>query len=140
MIEEKTFYDKSMRFTNILIENNKEVSKCVIEVNNDTWQISAWYTKTDCLKQGFGKKCMRELIHHIYLKTGMPQYIEYIWNGQNEYVHEWMQHNFNPISKCPLAVQKYQADDDWESHIYKLNVDSFLKYFGIEYKSEEKLA
>ena len=138
MVTEKTFYDKSVRFTNILVENGREVSKCIIEVNKDTWQISSWYTKEDCLGQGFGKKCMRELINHIYSKLGEPSHIEYIWNGQNEYVHEWMQRNFYPISKCPIAVQKYQADDDWESHIYMLNVNAFLTYFGT--KAEKKTA
>ena len=66
--------------------------------------------------------------------TSKPDKIEYIWNGANQYVYDWMTHHFDPISKCPIAVQKYASEDDWDSHVYILNVEKVLKYFEIKQK------
>ena len=63
---------------------------------------------------------------------GAPDTVEYIWNGANQYVFDWLEENFGALSKCPIAVQKYASDDDWKSHIYILNREKFLKYFGVE--------
>lgn len=115
----------------ILKDEKNEVSKCVMSADKSNWRISAWYTKEECFGQGLGKKCMKELVHHIYSILGRPECIEYIWNGQNDYVYEWMERHFSPVSKCPIIVQKYQAEDDWDSHVYKLDVNAFLKYFEV---------
>lgn len=124
--------DGSYTFKAVILEDEtNEISRCNILVNQGTWKISSWYTNEGYKGQGLGKKCMRELIQYIYLKMGKPEYVEYIWNGQNEYVYQWMERHFNPISKCPIAVQKYDMSDSWDSHIYKLNVDSFLNYFKV---------
>ena len=61
-------------------------------------------------------------------EKGEPQYFEYVWNGQNQYVMDWLKEHFDPVCKLPLAVQKYSDADDWEAHIYKLNKQKVLDF------------
>ena len=81
--------------------------------------------------KGYGKATLKACLDEIYKKHGLPKRIEYIWNGTNSYVLDWLNKHFGAISKCPIAVQKYASEDDWDSHIYILNKDKFLNYFEI---------
>lgn len=108
-----------------------QVCKCQINANVNTWTISAWYTDKNYLNQGIGTKTLTYLLKFLYDKLGMPKNIEYIWNGANEYVYEWIEKNFDAVSNCPIAVQKTQCEDDWNSHIYNLNVEKVIKYFKL---------
>lgn len=114
-----------------LMDTKSLISSCRINITGATWTISSWYTTKDKKNNGYGKHVLRAAMQHAYCKTGCPDKIEYIWNGANQYVYDWMEKHFEPISRCPLAVQKYASSDDWESHIYILNVEKVLKYFGI---------
>ena len=62
---------------------------------------------------------------------GIPAHIEYIWNGQNQYVYDWLKKNFDAVCKCPIAAQKTQPGDDWDSHIYELDCNKVLRFAGI---------
>lgn len=125
--KEKFFLEASM-----VNKGMDEVSRCSMSVDGNTWSVSAWYTESEFAGKGFGKKCLESLVQYASSKHGEPEAVEYIWNGQNLYVHDWMERHFSPVSKCPIAVQKYQFEDDWDSHIYKLDVASFLSYFGVD--------
>lgn len=35
------------------------------------------------------------------------------------------------VCNCPIAVQKTQTGDDWDSHIYTLNKNKVLDYFKV---------
>ena len=109
---------------------------CFCKVNIDTaghtWTIASWFTNENLQGQGIGKQTLARVLSKLYGITGTPKEIEYIWNGTNDYVLEWMERHFDAKCSCPIAVQKKQADDDWESHIYKLNVAKVLDYFGIK--------
>lgn len=109
--------------------NNDEVCHCTISVEDNKWTITAWYTVHGYGNQGFGTKTMKYAIQQLYKKYGMPSCIEYVWNGANQYVYDWLEKHFDPISKCPLSVLKTQNDDEWDAHIYRLNIDKFLNYF-----------
>lgn len=133
-------YDNELEFS--ILENNnafkciaklksEEICKCQINVSNSTWTISSWYTDKKHLNKGIGTKTLKHLLKYLYKVFGTPKCVEYIWNGANEYVYEWMENNFGAISKCPIAVQKTQSDDDWSSHIYCLNVEKVIKYFEL---------
>lgn len=108
---------------------------CYCKVNNSkashTWTIVAWFTNGDMRGEGIGKKTLGHAISCLYEKTGIPKEIKYIWNGENSYVLEWLEKHFDAECLCPMAVQKKQADDDWESHIYNLNVEKTLAYFEV---------
>lgn len=106
-----------------------EVCKCQINLCGKTWTISSWYTDNKYLNKGIGSKTLKYLLRYLYEKFGVPDCVEYIWNGTNDYVYEWMKSHFGAISKCPIAVQKTQCEDDWDSHIYYLNVEKVLDYF-----------
>lgn len=107
---------------------------CQINVNNKCWTITAWYVNKDFQHKGFGRKILRECMESIIQFDGHPKEISYIWNGENNYVYEWLSDNFSPVSSCPIAVQKNAYDDDWTSHIYHLNVEKVLKYFDLMQK------
>ena len=121
--------EKNNSFKCFLNSGDIELCKCQINVCNKTWTISSWYTNKDYLNKGFGTKTLKHLLRFLYEQFGKPESVEYIWNGANYYVYQWMELNFGAISKCPLAVQKVQSDDDWDSHIYYLNVNKVIKYF-----------
>lgn len=100
----------------------------------ETWTISAWYTHQDEQRHsGFGKQVMKEALAAC-LSGGqaLPDSIDYIWNGANEYVLDWMVKHFDAVCTCPLAVQKKAPDDDWQSHIYHLDAKKLFCYFGLD--------
>ena len=107
------------------------VCSCKVSIDNNIWSIVSWYTEKEHLHNGYGYKTMRHIILRLYEAYGEPDKIRYVWNGANEYVMEWMNRHFSPVSMLPLVVQKYSDKDDWESHIYILDKDKFLKYFDI---------
>ena len=112
----------------------EKLCECKIDVDpgTKTWTISSWYTEEGHKHHGFGKLTLKACLDTIAAVHGAPDTVEYIWNGANQYVFDWLEENFGALSKCPIAVQKYASDDDWESHIYSLNREKFLKYFGVE--------
>lgn len=114
-----------------IIENNI-ACYCRVNFAGDTWTISSWYTAKNYKHQGIGKKTLQTALEKVYDMTSKPDKIEYIWNGANQYVYDWMIHHFDPISKCPIAVQKYASEDDWDSHVYILDVEKVLQYFEIK--------
>lgn len=111
--------------------NSDIVCKCRVNYNNGKWSISSWFTDKEYQHKGLGKKALEVALQTIYKVTGKPDSIEYIWNGTNSYVGDWITKHFDAKCKCPLVVLKETFNDDWESHIYELNVDKVLKYFNI---------
>ena len=81
------------------------------------------------MHQGIGRATLKGVLTEMYHDFGMPKHIEYIWNGAHEYVMDWLKAHFEPVSKLPLAVRKYSDADDWEAHIYRLNVGAVFNYF-----------
>ncbi len=110
---------------------NESVCKLQINTaeNNSIWTISSWYTKKGFCHNGIGKACMSACLSDMVVKYGIPKKIQYIWNGANGYVIKFLTEHFNAVCNCPIAVQKTQTDDDWESHIYTLNKEKVLDYF-----------
>lgn len=115
-----------------MFDGKLKVGHCTISVKEQTWTITGWYINGDYQHKGLGKELLSNSLHYLRNNIGYPESVEYIWNGSNEYVMDWLESNFNPISKCPLAVQKYSSDDDWMSHVYTLNREAFLAYFNIK--------
>ncbi len=138
MLNKETFkvdIDKQRNIIEVsLIKENISVCKCRMYTDNSkkNWTVSSWYTNKNFLHQGFGKKTLDKTVWEMYKQFGYPEKVDYIWNGANKYVFNWLYKNFDAKSSCPIAVQKYATDDDWSSHIYNLNKDKFLNYFGIE--------
>lgn len=125
------FENKDNRFKCELYIDGISVSKCCINRNSNTWEISAWYTREGYMHQGFGKKTMKYTIDTMVKLFGIPEAVNYIWNGKNSYVYEWITKNFDAVCECPLSVQKYANDDDWSSHIYNLDKDKFFSFFQV---------
>lgn len=110
----------------------KEACKCIINVEDDAFTISSWFTKEDYRHNGIGKITMRDLLTYLINCFGVPEKVNYIWNGQNQYVYDFITSNFDAVCSCPIAIQKTQFDDDWSSHIYGLNRDKVFGYFDIK--------
>lgn len=130
--EQFVFENKAGSCKISLFVDGISVSRCRINHKGKTWTISAWYTRDGYEHQGYGKKTMFFLLRQMKALYGIPEKVEYIWNGENAYVYEWLNDNFGAVSKCPVAVQKYATDDDWMSHVYVLNRDKFLQYFNLK--------
>lgn len=112
----------------------KEICKCEVYTDNarKAWTISSWFTQKGYEKRGIGYNTLRTSLYYFFRLYGCPEKIEYIWNGENEYVLDWMTRHFNAACKCPIAIQKTQMDDDWLSHIYELDVIKVMEYFHIK--------
>lgn len=96
------------------------------------WTISRWYTKTEYRNQGIGKQTLKCMLNYLCQKYDKPDSIEYIWDGKNEYVGDWLRKYFDAECKCSIAVQKmHEAEDDWDSHVYNLQTDKVLAYFEL---------
>lgn len=113
-------------------KDNEEVCHCQLNAteNYSVWTISSWYTKKGYGNQGIGRASMRELLIYMCKTYGIPKKVKYIWNGANAYVMDFLEENFDAVCNCPIAVQKTQMEDDWESHIYTLNKEKVLSYFN----------
>lgn len=85
-----------------------KICECKIDVDpkKRTWTISSWYTTEKHKHHGYGKLTMQECLDSIAAVYGIPEKVEYIWNGANQYVFDWLEENFGAVSKCPIAVQK----------------------------------
>lgn len=109
---------------------------CVCKVgygnSGSSWVISSWFTEEAYQNQGLGRMVLQRVLIRLYEKFGEPDTIEYIWNGANGYVLEWMEKHFDAKCLCPLVVQKTQAGDDWLSHVYDLDVGKVLSYFKVK--------
>lgn len=116
----------------VYIADEKEVCKCIINVEDGAFTISSWFTDVDYRHNGIGKITMRDLLTYLCQSFGVPGNVNYIWNGQNQYVYDFITENFDAICSCPIAIQKTQSDDDWSSHIYGLNRDKVFGYFDIQ--------
>lgn len=117
------------------MENTSSESICMCKVTTDPthskWTISEWFTKDAYQRQSIGKTTLANILQYLYKTYGVPNAIEYIWNGTNEYVYDWMVKHFDAVCQSPIWVQKTQTADDWPSHIYEFDVEKVLKYFDI---------
>ena len=129
----ETIENSNTFITTSILDNNKVCeSKVSINTKTNTWTISAWYTADNYMHKGFGKKTLAANLKAIYDKFGKPSKVEYIWNGTNQYVMDWLSRNFDPVSSLPLAVMKYQEADCWEAHVYLLNTEKVLNFMERE--------
>ena len=109
--------------------NDVQVCECKISVvPKMIWTISSWFTTKEFQHNGYGALTLKACIEEIMKNETIPAKVEYIWNGKNIYVLKWLVKHFDAVCTCPIAVQKYAADDDWESHIYVLNKNKFIAY------------
>ena len=117
------------------VETNDKICECKISVNPESrsWTISSWFTVEKYQHLGFGTKTLENCLDLICQNEIELETVEYIWNGANEYVLDWLNENFGAVSRCPIAVQKYSSDDDWNAHIYVLNKQKFVNYFNLEF-------
>lgn len=121
------------------VQAHNSVGHITISVNKDnSWMISEWFVNHDYQRQGIGKDLFLYAMKYLNLHYPIPDKIEYVWNGANQYVYDWLQKNFAPVSQCPIAIQKSNTDDDWLSHIYELDVDSVFDYFDLHYQIKDK--
>lgn len=115
----------------VFVEGIGELSLCGLTKDKDEWTIFKWSTQDKFQHAGYGRFAMQELLKYCVNIYGMPKSIKYIWNGQNNYVGEWLVKHFDAICCCPLSILKNNCDDDWESHIYMLDKEKVLEYFDI---------
>lgn len=108
----------------------KIIARCGIYIGEkDEWVICAWYVDENFRNGGVGTRLLKSTLAAMIHDLGEPKAIDYIWNGANKYVYDWMEKNFSPICKCSLAVQKNESADNWDSHIYHLDVKKVMNYF-----------
>lgn len=113
-------------------DTGQQVCVCGISIDRtlNEWNITEWYTEKGFKHQGLGKVTMQKALYVCREQYGMPNDILYTWNGANAYVMDWLEENFDAECTCPIAVQKNQCDDDWSSHIYRLNKEKVFLFFG----------
>ena len=130
--------NKNCKVTSFSKKTGDTVCKCKVNVDKNKWTVAEWFTSSKYKSLGFGKKTLRTCLETLLSQGGYPDKVEYVWNGENEYVLTWMEKNFDAKCTCPRAVQKYASDDDWTSHVYELDVEMFFNYFEID-RSEKVL-
>lgn len=132
---EKVMPDRVIIYTQLLKKNTSEdieIGNCKLIVFDDHWVISGWYVKKEFQNQGFGNELLKRSFQYSIDQNYNPSKIDYIWDGTNRYVYDWIVENFDAVCDCPIAVRKNAFDDDWNSHIYHLNRDMLFEYFGLK--------
>lgn len=81
------------------LDGDKQVCECKINIKDSCWEITSWFTDSQYKNMGIGKHTMKELIDYLYSLLGEPSDIQYIWNGSNQYVYDWIKNNFNAVCK-----------------------------------------
>lgn len=117
-----------------ILENDIVISVCILSVDpgTGTWNVTFWNTRDGYKHKGYGKESMRQALYKAVEIYGFPEIMQYTWNGDNQYVLEWMEKHFDARCICPLVVQKTQPDDDRESHIYVLDRKKVSAYFSFD--------
>ncbi len=100
---------------------------CKINVERNLWTISSWHVSEEYRNTGLGTRMLKSLVKEIMEKSGTPDEIRYIWNGQNAYVKKWLD-RFQAKCMDDVNVAKKAPDDDWEPHMYVLNREMFMEY------------
>ncbi len=115
------------------VDGIEDVCTCEISVDakEGKWEITSWFTRDGFKKKGLGKDAMYNVLHFCKSQYGVPSVIQYVWNGANTYVMDWLEKNFDAVCTCPIVVLKTQPGDSPDAHIYELNKDKVLKYFGL---------
>ena len=110
-----------------LYVEDKRIARAEIGVDNEkrTYTIVARYVIDGYKHMGYGKMALQFLFDELDRNYG----VNYIWDGANEYVGDWLR-KFDAVCTVPLVVMKTQAEDDWESHIYRLNAKKFFEYLN----------
>ena len=107
------------------------------QVNVDTkkscFSISYWHTKQGYQKHGYGVETLKKNLENLVSVFGIPENFEYIWNGANQYVLDWLINNFDAKPVESLAIAKYEAGESWEGHVYVLNREKVVRFFFGEY-------
>ena len=57
---------------------------------SNTWVIPAWFTEDGYKNRGIGTAVLASALRDMRTAFGIPDHIEYIWNGQNQYVYDWL--------------------------------------------------
>lgn len=107
--------------------NLSNISHIVIDIDNQKWTITEWFTKKEYMNQGYGTKVFKSAFADLIKNYGKPERIVYVWNNENEYVMRWLK-KFDAKCTCPLSVLKYANDDIWEAHLYDLNIDKLIEF------------
>ena len=119
------------KYISCFVDKKKVLGKCEAYVGDDNeWVIYYWRVETDFREKGIGKKVLREVLEKMYKDLGAPPYIDYIWDGENEYVYDFLNRHFQPECACPLD-NKSDMYDDWISHVYHLNTSKVFEYFNL---------
>lgn len=90
--------------------------------------ISSWFTESAFKGMGFGKILLSAAVKQIEEFMGGISSVSYIWNGVNEYVHDWIVNRFNAVCECPISVLKATDKDTWDCHEYVLDTTKFVQY------------
>lgn len=116
------------------MHDTEEICRCEVSVDmvEGILNISSWFTDPEYMNRGYGRQTLKKALEYCQHEYGLPGTITYTWNGKNIYVLDWMVKHFGAVCTCPIAVQKTQPDDDWDSHIYELDRAKVLEYFGLQ--------
>lgn len=119
-------------YTGQIYDGYTEIGHARVISEGSKWTITQWYINSDYMKKGYGRLLMRSVLRSMCNETDIrPTEVEYIWNGVNKYVHEWLERNFNATCKVNEWASKGSAEDDWSNHIYRLDANLFRNYFEL---------
>ena len=109
----------------------EQITESMISVNTKqkVLTISSWHTEEKFQHHGHGTENLKKNVQNAVYCFGAPEIIKYIWNGANEYVLDWLKENFDAVCLEDINVIKNSGEDSWDSHVYLLDTEKFLKYF-----------
>lgn len=114
------------------LNTGRQVGKCAMSYGPAKWSIVEWFVDGFYKHQGIGKHLMKLLMEDLIKDTGKPKEITYTWNGENEYVRDWLERNFDAECEEDVNASKYKAEYSKDAHLFKLNVDMVFEYFGLQ--------
>lgn len=123
--------DKKYCYVYILGTDIK-VGRCEMSYGVSKWGIKEWFVEDGYKRKGIGKQMMKLLMEDLLKDTGKPVEVIYTWNGENEYVYDWLIRNFNAVCQEDLNVLKNDSKFGWKAHLFKLDTNLVLKYFDIK--------
>lgn len=106
----------------------RKTARCEVGYSDGIWTVNAWYTDSQYRNQGLGKQVFASAFKYLFETYGEPVEIRYTWNGQNEYVGEWIRKHFKAECLCPMAVLKSTSEGVKEGHLYHLDAKTVKDY------------
>ena len=107
-MENKTYslVKKKKGMKAILHIDGELVNTCEVNVSKGCVTVVSWFTEEKFKHHGYGKETLGLLLRDVCREFGIPTSVKYVWNGENQYVLNFLVHLGRRVGCPDLNISK----------------------------------